>query len=268
MTIYPVVIALVLIYSGFLFATNVISDVFAQNFDSSNGTITSAKLDSKSIYDQKEANIVDKNIKNFVILIPNEGHESTNQDKDQYPLANQPYIPQNLVIGKGTAVTWFNGDVDHDHIVKFESLNNESLSATDTFEYLGHVTVDFNNTGKYSYFEDGDLNDDKSFMMKGTITVVDPTESSAVSSQIGNNTQSNFKTLGILMVPSKDLSAIRSDLSNNGIQPLSDYTFTDLRGGQSGTGPTQSIILWGSESDSIEQIISPIVEITKELPYS
>src|SRR6187402_3415786 len=104
MTIYPVVIALVLIYSGFLFATNVISDVFAQNFDSSNGTITSAKLDSKSIYDQKEANIVDKNIKNFVILIPNEGHESTNQDKDQYPLANQPYIPQNLVIGKGTAV--------------------------------------------------------------------------------------------------------------------------------------------------------------------
>lgn len=268
MTIYPIVIALVLFSSGLLFTTNAISTVVAQNFDSSNITNAFAKLDSKSIYEQKEANIVDKNIKNFVILIPNEGHESTNQDKDQYPLANQPYIPQNLVIGKGTAVTWFNGDVDHDHIIKFESPNNESLSATDTFEYLGHVTVDFNNTGKYSYFEDGDLNDDKSFMMKGTITVVDSTESSTVQGQMNNNTQLNYKTLGILMVPSKDLSAIRSDLSNNGIQPLSDYTFTDLRGGQSGTGPTQSIILWGSESEVIEQIISPIVDITKDLPYS
>lgn len=268
MTIYPTIIALVLISSGFLLTTNAISTVFGQNLDSSTNSNTSANLDSKTIYEHKEATVVDKNIKNFVVLIPNEGHESTNQDKNQYPLANQPYIPQNLVISKGTAVTWFNGDVDHDHIIKFESPNNQSLSATNTFEYLGYVTVDFNNTGKYSYFEDGDLNDDKSFMMKGSITVADSTGNSTGSSQINNNSQSNIKTLGILMVPSKDLSTISSDLSNNGIHPLSNYTFTDLRGGQSGTGPTQSIILWGSESDAIDQIISPIVGITKDLPYS
>ena len=59
--------------------------------------------------------ILGDNIKNLVILIPNEAHESTNQPKDQLPLANQPYLPQDAVVNRGTTVTWFNGDVDHDH---------------------------------------------------------------------------------------------------------------------------------------------------------
>jgi hypothetical protein len=68
-------------------------------------------------------------------------------------------------------------------------------------------------------------------------------------------------------VPSKDFQSISSTLKNNGIITLGDYTFTDLRGGQKGTGPTQTIIVWGSENNNIDQSIGPIIEVTKGLPY-
>ena len=61
--------------------------------------------------------VLGNNVKNLVVLIPNEAHESTNQPKGQYPLANQPYLPQNAIINVGTAVTWFNGDVDHERTI-------------------------------------------------------------------------------------------------------------------------------------------------------
>ena len=38
------------------------------------------------------------NIKHFVILIPDEAHESLNQPKDQYPFINQAYLPQHARI--------------------------------------------------------------------------------------------------------------------------------------------------------------------------
>ena len=65
-----------------------------------------------------------QNIKHVIILIPNEGHESQNLgdvSSDQR-LINQPYIPQKAIVSPGTMVTWFNGDVDHDHKI---TLTNE-----------------------------------------------------------------------------------------------------------------------------------------------
>ena len=47
--------------------------------------------------------VLGNNVKNLVVLIPNEAHESTNQPRDQYPLANQPYLPQNAIVNVGTA---------------------------------------------------------------------------------------------------------------------------------------------------------------------
>src|ERR671918_404298 len=61
--------------------------------------------------------VLGDNVKNLVILIPNEAHESTNQAANQFPLANQPYLPENAVVNTGTAITWFNGDVDHDRSI-------------------------------------------------------------------------------------------------------------------------------------------------------
>ena len=168
-----------------------------------------------------------------------------------------------MVIHKGTAVTWFNADVDHDHIIKFETPVNGNVSETETFPYLSHVTVVFNKEGQYPYFEDGDLNDDKSFKMTGTVKVIGSADNADEISK-----QTPIKTAGFLMVPSKDSEAITSSLTNDGYQVLGSHTFNDLRGGQKGTGPTQTIIVWGSDKDDVEQLLQPIVDITKGLPYS
>ena len=48
------------------------------------------------------------------------------------------------------------------------------------------------------------------------------------------------------------------------------HNFKDLRGRQEGTGDTQTLLLWGADSSSmnLDRIISTLKEITPELPYS
>ena len=73
-------------------------------------------IDASSVYETESMDL-GNNIKNLVILIPNEGHESQNigdQSSNQRHI-NQPYIPQSVTVPKGTTIVWFNGDVDHDH---------------------------------------------------------------------------------------------------------------------------------------------------------
>ena len=204
-------------------------------------------------------------IRHFVVLIPNEAHESLNQPKNQYPLANQAYIPQDITVNKGTSVTWLSGDVDHDHTVKFQTPNPGNLQATNTFPFPGYVTVTFNQTGKYSYFEDNVNDQDTAFVMRGTVNVVDSNQKTPINS---SSTTQPIKTAGVLMVPSKDLQAHIATLKNSGITTLSDYTFTDLRGGQKGTGKTQTIVVWGSDKDNVDQALLPIIDVAKGLPYS
>lgn len=236
-------------------------------FATSNPQTNQSALNVGSIYNQKTAQF-DNNVQNVVVLIPDEGHESINQKKSQWPLANAPYIPQNIIVNKGTAVTWFSGDVDHNHIIKFQTPVNGSMSETQTFPYLGHVTVVFNKEGQYPYFEDGDLNDDKSFKMTGTVKVINSPNTTQGNSNNSSGQTSVIKTAGFLMVPSKDSQSIISTLTNEGYKVLGSYTFKDIRGGQKGTGPTQTIIAWASDKDNVEQLLQPIVDITKGLPYS
>ena len=129
--------AISFIFSGYIHESDFV--VFAVNTTANNQT----SLNVEELYNQKTLQF-DNSVHNVVVLIPDEAHESINQKKNQWPLANAPYIPQNLVISKGTAVTWFNADVDHDHIIKFETPVNGNTSETDTFPYLSHVTVIFN----------------------------------------------------------------------------------------------------------------------------
>jgi hypothetical protein len=74
------------------------------------------------------------------VLIPNEGHESTNQDKNQYPFLNQAYIPQNLSNNKGTSVAWLNADVAHNHIIEFQPCNPQNLVETNEFAFPEYTT--------------------------------------------------------------------------------------------------------------------------------
>ncbi|MFN2434575.1 MAG: hypothetical protein ABR515_04280 [Nitrososphaeraceae archaeon] len=55
---------------------------------------------------------VPKTVRNFIVLIPNEAHESPLLPEEKR-LINQPYVPQSLVVDPQTNIIWFSGDVGH-----------------------------------------------------------------------------------------------------------------------------------------------------------
>jgi plastocyanin len=216
--------------------------------------------------------ILGDNIKNLVILIPNEAHESTNQPKNQYPFINQPYLPQNAVVNVGTAVTWFNGDVDHDHkITLFGNSNTAELESGDFAFNVVSKPVAFNEMGTFNYFEADVNNDDPNFVMNGTINVINQVNSLSSTSATALPAASGAvspDTVGTYMVPAKDLNQYISTLTSKGFNIDSTHTFEDLRGGQKGTGPEQTLIVWTASGMNIDQVISALEEITPSLPYS
>jgi hypothetical protein len=72
------------------------------------------------------------------------------------------------------------------------------------------------------------------------------------------------------MVPTQDLEAYVSELTDKGFVINSMHDFKDVHGGQEGTGDTQTLVVWGADSSKInpDQVISVLKGITPELPYS
>jgi plastocyanin len=143
--------------------TNVITDnikVQAKNPD----------MNASNVYETKSMDL-GSNVKNLVILIPNEGHESQNigdQSTDQR-LVNQPYILQTVTVPVGTAIMWFNGDVDHDHKITLvkqgSNLNNMIINSDDFVYNTTSQPVVMNNTGSFDYYQADVNNEDTDFVM-------------------------------------------------------------------------------------------------------
>lgn len=231
-------------------------------------------VDALSVYETKSMSL-GSNIKNLVILIPNEGHESQNvddQSADQR-LINQPYIPQNAIVPKGTTVVWFNGDVDHDHKITLTGQNNNPSTAifdSDVFAFnTASQPVVMNNTGSFGYYQADVNNEDTDYVMNGTINVVDHPENPSTDSVTGNTrnlSSANIDTVGTLMVPTEDLATYTSDLENGGLSVLSTHNFNDIR-----SGDPQTLIIWGTSSsgtNSLQDVVSELEGITSTLPYS
>ena len=246
--------------------TNVITDTIKVEAQSSG-------IDASSIYETKSMDL-GNNIKNLVILIPNEGHESENigdQSSDQR-LVNQPYIPQSVTVPLGTAITWFNGDVDHDHKITLgeqgSNLNNIIFDSNDFAYNTASQPVVMNNTGSFDYYQADVNNEDTDFVMNGTINVVDKSDNPNTTTGISTDQQpnANINTVGTLMVPTGDLPTYTSDLESGGFSILSTYNFNDIR-----SGDPQTLIIWGTSSsgtNSLENVVSQLEQITPTLPYS
>ena len=230
-------------------------------------------IDASSIYETKSMDL-GNNVKNLVILIPNEGHESQNigdQSTDQR-LVNQPYIPQSVTVPLGTAITWFNGDVDHDHKITLgeqgSNLNNIIFDSNDFAYNTASQPVVMNNTGSFDYYQADVNNEDTDFVMNGTINVVDKSDNPNTTTGISTDQQpnANINTVGTLMVPTGDLPTYTSDLESGGFSILSTYNFNDIR-----SGDPQTLIIWGTSSsgtNSLENVVSQLEQITPTLPYS
>jgi plastocyanin len=243
-------------------------------------------INAANVY-QTHTMVLGNNVKNLVILIPNEAHESMNQPKNQLPLINQPYVPQNAVVNVGTTVTWFHADVDHKHTITLNDKNSGN-NVFNTKPFLFNTATQpytFNKTGSFEYFEKNVNKQDPKFVMEGTITV----ENTPSSSSNTNNTQvsntntitsttanassssttaGNVDTVGTYMVPAKDLDKHTAELKKGGLSVDSTFTYKDARGGQKGTGPEQALVVWTSSGMDLDKVLSVLKEITPTLPYS
>ena len=230
------------------------------------GGLQLPNIAASNVFDTHSMTLGD-NIKNLVILIPNEAHESTNQPKDQLPLANQPYLPQDAVVNRGTTVTWFSGDVDHDHKITQSGGGESASTGFESGDFAFNTpsrSITFNDTGRFNYLE-ADVNDnDPSFVMNGTINVINQANSLTGT----NATAGSPNTVGTLMVPAQDLDQYVSTLTSKGFTIDSTHTFKDLRGGQKGTGPEQTYIVWTTSGMNLDQVLSALEEISPSLPYS
>lgn len=222
---------------------------------------------------QTHTMVLGNNIKNFVILIPNEAHESMNQPKNQLPLINQPYVPQNAVVNVGTTVTWFHADVDHKHTITLNDKNSGSNVFTSPKFLFNTATqpLTFNKTGTFEYFEKNVNNDVPNFVMNGTITAINQPSSISPSKQNSTATSTantSIDTVGTYMVPAKDLSKDVAALTSRGLSVDSTFTYKDARGGEKGTGPEQTLIVWTSSGMTLDKIVSALKEVTPTLPYT
>jgi len=231
----------------------------------SNSYAADVVLDASHVVNNKTMQL-GNNVKNLIILIPNEGHESPEMPEEAR-LINQPYVPQHVVVNAGTNVIWFNGDVGHDHKITLIDENSNQVFESGQFEFntLSKPLL-LNDTGNFSYSESDVNQEDPSFVMEGTITAVN-SEVPQSSITETNSSIGNYDTLTLLMVPAKDVEEHVSNLQNQGLNVVSQYTFKDLRGGQKGTGPEQTLLLLGSK-DGLNQLIPTLQSITSTLPYS
>lgn len=202
--------------------------------------------------------ILGNNVKNFVITIPDEAHESLGQAKNQLPLTNQPYLPQHLVTNVGSTVIWLNADVGHKHMITLSDSNSKKVYENAFFPYNEvSKALTLNNTGNFSYLEKGANNAVPSFVMNGTISVI---RSPSSQKQIG--------TEGAFMIPAIMLDKYTSEFAKRGFTVDSHFTYKDLRGGQKGTGPEQTLITWTTPETNLGKVISSLKVITPTLPYS
>ena len=235
--------------------------LFSSLFVSSFGQKQESNLAS-DIFNNKTLT-VPSNVKNFVILIPNEAHESPALIKDQR-LINQPYVPQNLFVGPDTKVMWFVGDVGHTRRVNLTDTNSKEV-----FNALLHFNsaskpLSLNQTGKFTYSEFKANKEDPNFVMKGSITVARNNNGSSMGEN--NNSKENFDNMAVLMVPAQDINKHTSTLDKNNINILSEYSFKDLR--QTGGGGANQTLLVLGTNDPIGQTVSTLKKITSTLPYS
>ncbi len=262
-------VASMLALSG-LISYNFSSEVFAQTDSSSDnntaGVNVQPNINAENIFKTKTMTL-GNNIKNLVILIPNEGHHAAGEDNEARFL-DQHFVPENAVVNPGTTVQWFNGDAGHERTIDVKDTDG-TASLFNTGEIVDSQASNpftFSNPGVFNYEAEGD----PGVTMTGSVTVgniqspVTPSSSPATS----NTSSSSSDTVGIIMVPTQDIDDYIQQITGAGITVDNTFDFKDLRGGQEGTGDTQTLIVWTTGDKDLSQTLSSLSELSADLPYS
>jgi plastocyanin len=229
-------------------------------------------INAADIY-QTRTMTLGNNIKNLVILIPNEGHEDPTQPKE-LRIVNQPYLPENAVVNVGTTVTWFNGDVRHQHSITLVD-NNTKSTVYDSGKFNNFNAskpITFNNKAAFAYSGPSYDKAVPNYKMNGTITVINqrlttPLNTTTASSSGASN---NIDTIATLMVPANIVDKVISQLKDQGFGIDNQYTFKSLRGGASAAGgdKQQVLLVLTSSGKNLNEVVSVLSKISPIMPYS
>ena len=218
---------------------------------------------AKDIFDNKTLTLP-SDVKNFVILIPNEAHESPLLPKEQR-LINQPYVPQNLVSGANTQIIWFSGDVGHTRKITLTDENSKEVYNSRLKFNTATEPLLLNHSGKFTYFEKNANIQDPKFVMEGSIT----TTNNDVPLNSNDNmtvSESPFDTMLVLMVPTNDIKKHIMTLVDNNVNIIDIYSFKDLR--ETGGGGANRTLLVLGTNNPLDELVSVVKKITSSLPYS
>jgi hypothetical protein len=162
----------------------------------------------------------------FVWYIVNEAHENSANERHKYLSDNNPiYLPTNLIIPQGTAISFLNADAPwdspHPHTINIADSSGKVVYSTGKMDYTNSSTSKVLPSGKYTVI------DTKYTWMKGNLTV-----STAKSN--GNIIVGGFYTPTNQVANTKDndggvhpgwLGYYRTEFPKNGFKILSQYNF-------------------------------------------
>jgi len=217
---------------------------------------------------QTQTMVLGKNIKNLVIVIPDEAHEYPNATPKELRIVNQPYLPQNAVVNIGTTVAWFSADVDHHHSVTLVDGKGKSVYNSGIFDnFNASKPITFNKIGTFVYSGPSFDKMWPNYKMNGTITVI----KQSLAASINNTTtaNNNIDTISMLITPANIADKTISDLKSKGFAIDSKYPFTSLRGGGSTPGgdKQQILLVLTSSGKNLNQVTSALSQVDSTLPY-
>lgn len=174
-----------------------------------------------------ESLILPRDTGSFIMLIPNEAHESWLDERHKLLTDKNPYfLPAQLVMPNGASISFINADAPwdtpHPHTINLEDTSGKMVYSTDTMEYGESSEPEKLTPGNYS------IVDTKYDWMKGSITIMN-------QNSTGNKIVGGFYTPTKQVENNQDndgvthpgsLDYYRDEFSKNGFVVLSEYNFS------------------------------------------
>jgi hypothetical protein len=194
------------------------------NLSNNNNTIIPT---AQSVY-TSQSMTMPTSVGTFVWYIVNEAHENSANERHKYLSDSNPiYLPTNLVIPQGTALSFLDADAPwdspHPHTINIVDSSGKVVYSTGKMDYTNSSTPKVLPSGKYTVM------DTKYTWMKGNLTVTPQNRSSNGSLVVGG-----FYTPSNQVANNKDndggvhpgwLGYYRTEFPKNGFKILSQYNF-------------------------------------------
>lgn len=196
------------------------------------GTNTTDKIPStsttaQSVY-QSQSMTVPQSVGTFIWYIVDEAHEDAVNERHKYISDHNPiYLPMNLVIQQGTAISFLDADAPwdtpHPHTINIMDSSNNIVYTTGKLDYTNSSTAKVLPVGQYT------IQDTKYPWMKGNLSVVSNPQKS-----VGNLIMGGFYTPTSQVANNKDndggihhgwLGYYKEQFPKNGFKILDTFNF-------------------------------------------